>query len=164
RVHVTRVLPGLSASEQLTYLYKDYSSAFNIALGAGWLRRDDPAACELSAGWLINGKAVALESLAQNALVARARDDVNSTKAVEKLLAIRRELASLAISTPAGNQADAYRERFDELERQEADLSRRLAFAGHNVAADDRWVDIAKVRQSIPDDAIYIDIAQIVEI
>ncbi|MFM7071767.1 MAG: tetratricopeptide repeat protein, partial [Planctomycetota bacterium] len=59
RRHVARVLPGLSAKEQLVFLQQTDERPFYAALSLGYERRTDPTIALRSATWLINGKAVA---------------------------------------------------------------------------------------------------------
>ena len=72
RRHVAHVLPGLSEAEQITFLKQTDSRSFSTSLTLGYVRREDPSIRAVSAGWLINGKALAQEALAQRALLARA--------------------------------------------------------------------------------------------
>jgi CHAT domain-containing protein/tetratricopeptide (TPR) repeat protein len=70
RRHVTRVLPVLSEKEQLAFLEHKDAAQFHFAESLALSRREEAAIAALSAGWLLNGKAVAQESLAQRVLAA----------------------------------------------------------------------------------------------
>lgn len=70
RRHVSRVLPALPESEQLLFLKTRDEGAFHMALSVALHRPEDAAT---TAAWVINGKAVAHEALAQRALQARDR-------------------------------------------------------------------------------------------
>jgi CHAT domain-containing protein len=70
RRHVTRVLPVLSEKEQLAFLEHKDAANFQVAESLALSRREDAATAALSASWLLNGKAVAQEALAQRALAA----------------------------------------------------------------------------------------------
>ena len=67
RRHVARVLPALAEAEQLAFLKANDESQLHMALSLALARRDDPDAVGRSAGWVLNGKAVAQEALAQRA-------------------------------------------------------------------------------------------------
>ncbi|HBI47002.1 MAG TPA: hypothetical protein DDY78_29735, partial [Planctomycetales bacterium] len=70
RHHVTRVLPVLSEKEQLAFLEHNDARNFHVAESLALSRREEAATAALSAGWLLNGKAVAQEALAQRVLAA----------------------------------------------------------------------------------------------
>ena len=74
RRHVARVLPPVE-KEQLVFLKATDERQLHGAVSLALARRDDPDAVARSAGWVLNGKAVAQEALAQRALLARDRDD-----------------------------------------------------------------------------------------
>ena len=65
RRHIGRVLPALAEAEQLTFLKANDESELHMALSLALARRDDPEAVARSTGWVLNGKAVAQEALAQ---------------------------------------------------------------------------------------------------
>ena len=75
RRHIARVLPALAETEQFTFLKANDEDHLHIALSLALARRDDPEAVARSAGWVLNGKAVAQEALAERALLARDRND-----------------------------------------------------------------------------------------
>ncbi|HBI47007.1 MAG TPA: hypothetical protein DDY78_29760 [Planctomycetales bacterium] len=70
RRHVTRVLPVLSEKEQLAFLEHKDAVFFHVAESLALSRREDATTAAQSAGWLLNGKAVAQEALAQRVLAA----------------------------------------------------------------------------------------------
>ena len=105
---MAEVLPVLSEREQLTFIEHNDEIRFHTALSFGRLHRDQQALAELSAGWLVNGKAVAQESLAERALLARDSTDPALADKIKKLLALRTELAGLKpgdAQTGAGRRA-----------------------------------------------------------
>ena len=65
RRHIARVLPALAEAEQLAFLKANDERFLHGALSLALARRDDPDAVGRSAGWVLNGKAVAQEALAQ---------------------------------------------------------------------------------------------------
>lgn len=60
---VNTLLPFMSEIEQCQYLKKETAWTFPLALAK--LRPDDPAVVEATAEWVLNGKAVTLELLAE---------------------------------------------------------------------------------------------------
>ena len=160
RRHVARVLPGLSAKEQAKFLMATDSGPFHAALSLGLSRAADPQLVSLSAGWLLNGKALTQEALAQTATVSRESHDPTVGAVVKELRRLRRQLATLTLSGAKPGQEAARRIRLEQLERQEEVLARRLAEANGQVFLSDSWVDIATVRQALPTNAVFIDIAR----
>lgn len=57
----------VSPAEQLRVLRGQYAIGYQAALTMGWLQRVDPRIRELSASWLVNGKAIAHEASARRA-------------------------------------------------------------------------------------------------
>ncbi len=76
RKHVADVLPVLSRSEQLTFLKHTDQGRFHAALTLGLaLSATIARSTERSYNWLLNGKAVAQQSLAEQTLLARDSND-----------------------------------------------------------------------------------------
>jgi hypothetical protein len=73
--HLRQMLPGLSELEQVNALRHGEEELFYMALSAAVNRPDDERLAELSAGWVLNGKAVALASLMQRQVSARDSKD-----------------------------------------------------------------------------------------
>ena len=160
RRHVARVLPSLSAREQAKFITANDQGSFHAALSLGLLRAADPALASLSAGWLLNGKAVAQEALAQRALVARQSTDPVVRATVKELLGLRRQLAALTLSTPKPGQEAVRLAQLESLERQEETLARRIAETNGEAFQADAWVEVAAVQRALPADAVLIDIAR----
>ena len=70
RRHVARTLPALSEREQLTFLQTQDERYLHDALSLGLDQRADAQSALRSAGWILNGKAVTQEVLAQRAILA----------------------------------------------------------------------------------------------
>ena len=111
RRHIGRVLPALAEAEQLTFLKANDEGELHMALALAVARRDDPEAVGRSAGWVLNGKAVAQEALAQRALLARDRDD----PAAAQLAAVRNQLAALTLASPKPGQEEERLRAIDRL-------------------------------------------------
>jgi len=71
REHVAKELPALSESEQSLFLKANYEMELFSALSCGLLHSDRHDAVQKSASWLLNGKAVGNEALAQRTLAKR---------------------------------------------------------------------------------------------
>ena len=156
RRHVARVLPALAEAEQLTFLKANDESQLHVALSLALARRDDPEAVGRSAGWVLNGKAVAQEALAQRALLARDRDD----PAAARLAAVRQQLAALTLASPKPGQEQERRQELDRLTAQERELSKEVGQNLGRPARDDPWVAPEEVRRALPADAVLVEIAR----
>ena len=160
RRHVSRVLPNLSSREQARFLATKDEGPFHAALSLGLRRASDPRLTLLAAEWLLNGKAVAQEALAQRALLARQSTDAAEQTTVKELLSLRSQLATLTLSTPEPSKATAHRVQLQELARREEQLTRRIAERNGETFQTDPWVDVAAVRQRLSPDAVLVDIAR----
>jgi CHAT domain-containing protein/Tfp pilus assembly protein PilF len=78
RRHASRSLPLLGELEQLDFLKHIQQDRYYRALTLALMRRADGAVRDRSAEWVLNGKAVTLESLAQRALIARGGEPVDT--------------------------------------------------------------------------------------
>jgi tetratricopeptide (TPR) repeat protein/CHAT domain-containing protein len=156
RRHVARVLPALAENEQLAFLKAKDERQLHGALALALARRDDPDAVGRSAGWVLNGKAVAQEALAQRALLARDRDD----PAAARLAAVRQQLAALTLASPQPGQEQERFRAIDRLTAQERELSKQLGQNASRPARDDPWVAPQEVRSALPADAVLVEFAR----
>jgi CHAT domain-containing protein/Tfp pilus assembly protein PilF len=152
RNHVAHVLPALSAIEQVGFLLRkdrpDWHTALSLAL------RHPEQLAEASATWLLNGKAVAQQALAQDALLDRARQNPELHKAVGRFEKIRQELVFLSRSADPGEHPEQAKKHMEGLLREQEELANKLGLADGPA-----WVDLARVRRELPADAVLIDIA-----
>jgi CHAT domain-containing protein/Tfp pilus assembly protein PilF len=159
RRHLEQVLPALSPQEQFTFLhlFKDY---LHGALSLALLRCADPSLGGPSAAWLLNGKALTQQALAQPLRLARAAAQPQLAALHGQLLDVRQQLARLTLATPRPGRENKRREQLDDLARQERRLARELGRQSGEQLADPGWVELAAVRQALPPDAVLIDIAR----
>ena len=159
RRHVSRVLPGLSEPEQLNFLRQRDSGLLHASLSFGIDQGQRPEIAARSATWLLNGKAVAQESLAQRAILARESRDPAMASTATELLGVRRRLAAAALAAPKPGHERDRRRTLDDLDRREQELARRLAPAGGAPTADP-WVELDAVRAALPADGALVDIVR----
>jgi tetratricopeptide (TPR) repeat protein len=160
RSHVARVLPVLNARGQLAFIDRADRSPLHTALTLGLAAGDRPALVERSAGWLINSKGVALESLAEHArLTCDARDPQLVAK-IERLTALRTGLAKLAPLTPSPDEETVYQQGVPKIAGEEQKLAREVGLAAGRPALGSPWIEPAAVRGALPRDAVLIDIAR----
>ena len=159
RGHVARVLPGLSPAEQLMLLTNTEEADLHMALSLGRLNHVDAAIAALSAGWLLNGKAVAHEALAQRTLLARESNNPTAAAVLQELQSVRSRLARQSLKAVTPDQQEAHRKQLAELEAAADRLTRRLGQLGIDAKLPDPWVELDDVRSRIPAGAVLIDIA-----
>jgi CHAT domain-containing protein/tetratricopeptide (TPR) repeat protein len=160
RGHVARTLPVLSEREQLLFLQHTDLVPFCCCQSLGLARRTDRTMSSLSAAWVLNGKAVAQESLAQRTLLARDDKDPRLGPISRELGDVRRQLATLFFADYKPDRAGARLQRIDRLQSREQQLNRQLAGAGGGRARDDPWIDVADARKMLPDNAVLIEICR----
>jgi tetratricopeptide (TPR) repeat protein len=159
RNYVANTLPILSDREQEQFLATQDEVAFHTALSHGLLRRDHPAESALSAGWVLNGKAVAGQVRAEGILLARESRDPRTGPIAAELTATRQALAALALQSPAEGGAEARAGKLADLAAKEQDLARRLTqLTGR--PANAAWVELADVRKALAPSAVLVEIAR----
>jgi CHAT domain-containing protein/Tfp pilus assembly protein PilF len=161
RRHVARTLPILNEKEQLTFLRTQDEGYLHHALSLGLQRRSDAQIAERSAGWVLNGKAVAQEVLAQRTLLAAEGTDPALADLVKQLMTVRSQLASLVLIVPKAGKEAAYRQVLQTLDQQEQELSRRLGQASGLNTTGDPWVELPAVRKALAKDAVLIEVVRL---
>jgi CHAT domain-containing protein/tetratricopeptide (TPR) repeat protein len=160
RAHLLRTLPGMASAEQLRYLQTREASTFRAAVTIAVEHRTVPNVAATSAAWLINGKATAQEALAQQAILATEASDPVIADSVKRLLATRRELANLVMTTPKPGQAEGRQQRLAKLESEERILAREVGRSTGRPAGERDWIELNEVRQAIAADAVLIDLVR----
>jgi tetratricopeptide (TPR) repeat protein len=107
RRHVATILPMLGEEEQLQFLINNDEVPFFKALTLAYRHADDAKLREMSFGWVLNGKAVSQESLAERALLLRNLEDPKYAAQAKELLGLRADLAGLKLSLPKKGQEEA---------------------------------------------------------
>jgi CHAT domain-containing protein len=151
---------ALSESEQTDFLRHYDGGKWQRALSLGLRHANDQQLAERSAVWLLNGKGVVQETLAQAALLARDSRDPRLRGLAQRLLETRQELARLTLAPPTNDQTGARQRRLDELNNLEQDLAKQLRNNGGN-ARDASWTDMPVLRAALPADAVMIDLARV---
>jgi CHAT domain-containing protein/Tfp pilus assembly protein PilF len=162
--HVSRELIYLSEKEQIGFLSQNEESNRDIALSLGAQRPQDPALVNLSASWLLNGKAIGQSAVAARTLLFRDmnRQDPKLDSLLKELESVQQQLATASLAAAKPDQAAAHQARLQALSQRGGDLSRKLAeTAGATVQAAP-WVELDELRQALPADGVLIDIARII--
>lgn len=158
RRHAAHVLPSLSMKQQIIFLGLIDSDRYYSALSFGLRERNTPDVAIRSAGWLLNGKALAHQALTQNSLLLRESSDPEMAAQLKNLVDLRARIASFVMSAGGSGDDSARQQQIKDLEAQEQQLSDQIAKAGCNPPRSS-WVEVEKVRQAIPADGLLIEIA-----
>jgi CHAT domain-containing protein/tetratricopeptide (TPR) repeat protein len=158
--HARRVLPGFAEAEQLSFLRHQHAANYHNALRVALARRRDPAVVRLSAGWLLNGKALSQEVLAQGMLLARAGADRRLVQPFKELLSVRRQLANLTYAPPGPGGTGRRQEQLSQLAGQEEELVKRLGQHSSSLVQHP-WVELDAVRRALPASAVLIELARL---
>ena len=156
--HLATTLPILSEKEQLTLLQANFEIAFHRALSLGWSAR--AAASAPSAEWLLNGKAIAHQSLAEQKILAREAQDPNAKQLVESLQRARAHLAALVNILPKTGREAEYQQEMHDLRTSERDLAQKLARAVGRTYRANPWISLEQLRAKLGPKAAFIDIAR----
>ena len=117
------------------------------------LRREDDKIATLSAGWLLNGKAVTQETLAESSLLAKPETET----LVVELREVRAKLAKLALA-PASSERDR---RIGELDSEQRRIVRELGQARGGDSSADPWVSIQSVRQGLAAKNLLVNLVRL---
>lgn len=152
--HTMGVLPVLSEPEQLAFLKRFHHELLQQGLSLVLDRNLSEENRLRVASWLVNGKALAQQALAERLLLARDNTSPEARKLLIELEDVSRELGRLTLGT------NADRQRHDQLANREKELNARLNRADYRVSRDDPWVELDDIRQKLPRGSAYIDIAR----
>jgi CHAT domain-containing protein/tetratricopeptide (TPR) repeat protein len=158
RRQAARTLPVLAESEQLAFLRNTDQRHTRMALSVAVEARS-PEAAALSAAWVLNGKAIGHQTLAERALLARDARNTKAAPLVAELTSVRRQLTTRALAPYVANKEDERLQELARLSTRERELSAQLGMAVGRPVREDPWVELTEVRQAIPRDAILIEIA-----
>jgi CHAT domain-containing protein len=135
-------------------------SAFHTVQTLGLMRSADAALTELSAAWVVNGKGVAQQALAERALLARDSRDPATASLARALTGVRADLAALSSGQFKPEEAANRQARIAALNKQEEEASRKLGQAAGRPTRDDPWIELNEVRQALAPDAVLVEISR----
>ncbi len=162
RRYTQYLLPTLSPREQLQYLEQRYLLGLFNSLSFGYARRADPTIANLSASWLINGKAIAQESLAARELLARDLSDPQTAPLVLELQAVRQKLATLSLAAVKREQQAAHQIELTAATAAEYRLAQDLAQRTGTTPESRDWIELGRFRRTLSADTVYIDLVHTV--
>jgi tetratricopeptide (TPR) repeat protein len=156
--HLAVNLSNLSETEQLALLQANFERGFHRVLSLGW---SAPAAASApSAEWLLNGKAVAHQSLAEQTILARDAQDPGAKRLVESLQRTRARLAALVHILPKPGREAEYQKEIKVLKAAERDLAEKLARAVGRPSRANTWVGLNQLRAKLGPKTAFVDIAR----
>lgn len=168
RRELQRKLPGLSDVEQIGALWHGFAPDLFEALSLARRHPDDPALAARSAGWVLNGKSLALEAAALQARLGRDAPTAPSevAKLAEELRTVRDLQAALVVHERRAAEAGPDRQPAAELAEQRQLLGSRAQMVTRRLndvslrsgqPRRDPWVELAAVRRALPADAVLIE-------
>ena len=160
RAHVAGVLPALGQKQQLQFIQNRDEIELHRALSLGLHQAEHPPLAGISAEFLINGKAVIQESLAERATLALGANDPAVKKLVQELRATRTGLAALSQTTPKASEAATFRAQLESLDKRERELAVQVSAALGRSAQANPWTELDQVRGGIPKQGVFIDLAR----
>jgi CHAT domain-containing protein/tetratricopeptide (TPR) repeat protein len=152
RHYVTGVLPGLSDADQVAFLKARDAESMARSLTIALDNRDRPDVLQLTAAWLMNGKATVQEVRALSVRAAAAGD----SPAAKELREARAELARLTLAGGADPAAAARRKALADREKQLV----LLLGAGGRFDRPMPWVEVDDLRRRLPEKSVFVDIAR----
>jgi CHAT domain-containing protein/tetratricopeptide (TPR) repeat protein len=168
RRYVAHTLPGLEAREQMLFLGVKDRPQFFRALSFGSAQREHARVRSLAAGWLLNGKAVALEAAAQrNGVAAQVSDEALAILAkvngILKELGVQnlQELAKLNLESLPPEERKRHIRAAGALAEEVNKLKREFDARGFSPdEGHDPWVSTESVRREMPAGSMLVEIAR----
>lgn len=159
--HVSRVLASLSEKEQLLFLKSNEESNRNSVLSLGLEGTENQALINLSAAWLLNGKALGHSALAARSLALRELQNPQLAPKVKELDTLRQQLATQSLKVPKPDDRKMHQAKLQELSDREASLSSELAQAIGLPTRTTSWIELDDLRKSLPVDGVLVDITRL---
>ena len=163
RRYVARTLPDLPEREQLSFLRLNELWRFHCGLSLAVAQPANAPLAVASAGWLLNGKAVAEEALSAQTRLLRSAGSPAAAELARQLISVRSRLASLSMQRTTADARAAKQAELEKLIDEEQTLSRQLAATGTEVERRDPWVSTDDLRRRLPQDSILVDFARMQE-
>ncbi|WP_231753499.1 tetratricopeptide repeat protein [Rosistilla carotiformis] len=157
RKRLATVLPTMTANEQIHFLRRSETDGFAKCLSFAVENPESERIKIQSVGWLINGKAIGQEALAESALLSRPE----TIEYVRRLRVVRARLSQLGSLSVGQMDEQERREAIAAFETEQQDLQRQIAAAGTGMSDVDPWVSAGQLRDSLPAGSIMIQLAQI---
>lgn len=163
RRYVMQVGTALSETEQLSFLSRrGYGEQhLDLALALALDGRGGPDLAARSAEWLLNGKAVAHELLAERTLLLRDATRPETAGLAKQLRAVRAKIAALVprMRSAKGKVASRLAAELSDLVIREAEVAKALGRATGRTERKS-WFGIDEIRRSIPAGSVLVEMAR----
>jgi CHAT domain-containing protein len=159
RRFAARTLPTYDENAQIQFLKNfDLLRPFR-ELDMGRKAPGDVRLQQLCAGWVINGKAIALDALSEQSLVSR---EGPATGPAAELKQVRNALSGLAHFQVLGRRNVLSQiQQIESLTNRERQLVREVGESRGTLAKADPWVDVDAVRKRLPPGAVVIELIRL---
>ncbi len=162
RSFLARTLPALSEDDQISLISMAEQTSRDGALSLALQRRADPGVAARSAEWAFNSKAVALQALAERAVLSHDVQNPEAARLLADRETTRGRLAMLALrAEEPGKESSATNNQYDELVKREQELSRQLGLALRSPSTVTPWAELREVRAALPPDAVLVEFARV---
>ncbi len=144
--HVTKILATMPERDQLRYLSEQDAGMLQAGLSLALKQAGSPEMAVISAGWVLNGKSLTEELLADRMIRARESNDPTLRSMAQQLAKVRGRQAQLTIAAKADDADPALRQELTQLASTEESLSFQLAQAGSKSLTGRHWIEIDELR------------------
>jgi CHAT domain-containing protein/Tfp pilus assembly protein PilF len=151
-------LPSQPEADQLTFLATAFEPTLHHGLSLGLAAKSDPRIRDLSAGWVLNGKAVGHRVLVERASLAKDASVPEAAALTRELNSVRAERARVRYLSLRETGDDLAR-RGAELTAREEKLVRQLGEIRGRITSG-TLVPVAAVREAIPADTVLVEISR----
>lgn len=157
RKEIAKFLPAFSEEIQETFILRKDGPQFAKALSLGLANKSDPQIAATSGAWLINGKSIIVDAMADSTLLQQTGDQ--NLRA--QLKNAQAELSKVALQNlgGSGNQDSIKR----EFELEQACQKIKLEIVNQQLAAkpDSSWISVSDVRRQLAKNQMFVNIARV---
>jgi CHAT domain-containing protein len=149
------VLPLFSDTEQLKFLRQNDASNLYRAVSYLMEGQPDANAASQAAEWVMNGKALANELLAEQVWMTRATDQKDVAPIGAELQHVREQLAALTTSKIPDQSARL--EQMERLEASRVELTAKLGLAIDRPTQAAQWVELKDIQAKVPENSVLVE-------
>lgn len=157
RTALMTVLPTMPEQQQLGYLRNSHVPTIANMLAIVPYAEHASLAADLSAGWVLNAKAILHEVLAE----AERLRTPEVAPLVEELRIVRDRISRATYQQTASNLTSQATATLAKLKERESDLANRIAAGGSRGEGSDPWVSVAAVQEALPPKSAFINVKRV---
>jgi tetratricopeptide (TPR) repeat protein len=155
-----QVLPMLAPRQQKEFLAGGGERKLTAGLSFGVCFGDEPLVRRHTAAWLLNGKAMTLETASVSRRSTQFNDDPGASKIASELVEVRQQLAKLMLNPARASSKDVHDKEREQLLQREQDLARQLNQLGNRWERPKPWVEFDELTGCLPKSGVFVDIAR----